>query len=68
MANLAIVEACLLAYTGFEKNQREPLLKFLHENVVFDFPQSLARPSHRSAFFGCELGVYGPAGTSQVGH
>lgn len=41
MSNAAIVEACRLAYTGFEKNQREPLAKFLHEDVVFEFPQSL---------------------------
>jgi uncharacterized protein len=41
MSNTAIVEACRLAYTGFEKNQREPLAKFLHKDVVFEFPQSL---------------------------
>jgi hypothetical protein len=41
MSNAAIVEACRLAYTGFEKNQREPLGKLLDKNVVFEFPQSL---------------------------
>jgi hypothetical protein len=41
MSNAEIVEACRLAYTGFEKNQREPLLKLLHKDVVFEFPESL---------------------------
>jgi hypothetical protein len=41
MSNAAIVEACRLAYTGFEKNQREPLLALLDPAVVFEFPRSL---------------------------
>jgi ketosteroid isomerase-like protein len=41
MSNQAIIEACRLAYTGYEKNNREPLAKLLDENVVFEFPQSL---------------------------
>lgn len=41
MSNAQIVEACRLAYTGFEKNQREPLLKLLDKDVVFEFPSSL---------------------------
>ena len=39
--NSEIIEACHLAYTGFERNQREPLLKFLADDVVFEFPKSL---------------------------
>jgi ketosteroid isomerase-like protein len=39
--NAQIVEAARLAYTGFDKNQREPLLKLLDKDVVFEFPQSL---------------------------
>ncbi|CAN5606656.1 hypothetical protein BH09PSE5_BH09PSE5_35720 [soil metagenome] len=39
--NSKIVKACRLAYTGFEKNQREPLLALLSEDVVFEFPKSL---------------------------
>lgn len=41
MSNSAIVEACRLAYTGFEKNDRGPLGKLLDDNVVFQFPESL---------------------------
>jgi ketosteroid isomerase-like protein len=39
--NQAIVEACRLAYSGFENNQREPLLALLAPDVVFEFPKSL---------------------------
>jgi ketosteroid isomerase-like protein len=39
--NTALVEACRMAYTGFEKNDRAPLLGFLAEDVVFEFPKSL---------------------------
>jgi uncharacterized protein len=39
--NDAIVEACRLAYSGFDKNQREPLLALLAPDVVFEFPKSL---------------------------
>jgi ketosteroid isomerase-like protein len=41
MSNQAIIDACRLAYTGYEKNNREPLAKLLDENVVFEFPPSL---------------------------
>jgi ketosteroid isomerase-like protein len=39
--NKEIVEACKLAYTGFDKNERGPLLLLLADDVVFDFPKSL---------------------------
>lgn len=39
--NTAIVEACRLAYTGFDKNKREQLLGFLASDVVFEFPKTL---------------------------
>jgi ketosteroid isomerase-like protein len=40
-SNAQIVEACTLAYSGFENNKREPLLALLAEDVVFEFPTSL---------------------------
>ena len=39
--NAEIVEACRLAYSGFENNQREKLLSLLAPDVVFEFPTSL---------------------------
>jgi ketosteroid isomerase-like protein len=39
--NAQIIEACRLAYSGFEKNQRAGLLKLLAPDVVFEFPKSL---------------------------
>lgn len=39
--NNEIVEACRLAYTGFEDNKREKLLSLLAPDVVFEFPTSL---------------------------
>jgi len=39
--NEQIVEACRLAYTGFEKNQRDKLLTLMSPDIVLDFPTSL---------------------------
>jgi ketosteroid isomerase-like protein len=39
--NAPLVDACRKAYTGFEKNDRAQLLKFLADDVVFEFPKSL---------------------------
>ena len=39
--NAEIIEACRLAYSGFENNQREKLLSLLAPDVVFEFPTSL---------------------------
>jgi uncharacterized protein len=41
MNNTSLVEACKLAYGGFENNRREALAPFLHPDVVFEFPSSL---------------------------
>ncbi|MDN4056020.1 nuclear transport factor 2 family protein [Massilia sp. YIM B02763] len=41
MSNAPIVEACRLAYSGFERNRRDALASFLHRDVVFEFPESL---------------------------
>lgn len=39
--NSEIVEACRLAFTGFENNQLGPLLAMVAEDLVFEFPKSL---------------------------
>lgn len=39
--NARIIEACRLAFTGFEKNERGPLLALLADDAVFEFPTSL---------------------------
>ncbi len=41
MDNPAIIAACRLAFTGFEKNDRSELVRLLSEDVVFDFSDSL---------------------------
>ncbi|WP_372573632.1 nuclear transport factor 2 family protein [Ruegeria jejuensis] len=41
MSNAEIIEACRLAYSGYEENKREPLIALLDENAVFEFPRSL---------------------------
>jgi uncharacterized protein len=39
--NDEIVEACRLAYNGFERNNRDKLLTLLSPDVIFEFPNSL---------------------------
>jgi ketosteroid isomerase-like protein len=39
--NNEIVEACRLAFSGFEKNDKSKLLALLADDVVFEFPKSL---------------------------
>ncbi len=39
--NSRIVEACRLAFTGFEKNDKTILMNFLADDIVFEFPTSL---------------------------
>ena len=39
--NLEIIEACRLAFTGFEANDKTQLIKLLASDVVFEFPTSL---------------------------
>ncbi|NTE84566.1 SnoaL-like domain-containing protein [Agrobacterium tumefaciens] len=39
--NNEIVEACRLAFSGFEKNDKSKLLPLLTDDVVFEFPTSL---------------------------
>ena len=39
--NSQIIQACRLAFTGFEKNDKSMLLSLLAEDVVFEFPTSL---------------------------
>ena len=41
MSNSAIVAACKLAFTGFEKNDRSEFLQLLATDFVFDIPDSL---------------------------
>jgi ketosteroid isomerase-like protein len=39
--NSAIVEACWLAFGGFEANQKDKLIPFFSPHFVFEFPESL---------------------------
>ena len=39
--NQPVVEACRLAFTGFEKNQMSALRAVLSPDLVFEFPKSL---------------------------
>lgn len=39
--NQKIVEACRLAFTGFDKNNKSKLMALLADDVVFEFPPSL---------------------------
>lgn len=39
--NEAILAACRLAYTGFERNDKSQLISLLSDDVVFEFPKSL---------------------------
>jgi ketosteroid isomerase-like protein len=41
MASHIILEACLRAYTGFEKNERAPLVALFDPEIVFEFPETV---------------------------
>ena len=51
MPNSAIVAACKLAFTGFEKNDRSELLRLFATEFVFDIPDSLP---YGGTFYGKE--------------
>src|ERR1700676_279664 len=51
MSNSAIVAACKLAFTGFEKNDRSELLRLFATDFVFDVPDSLP---YGGTFYGKE--------------
>jgi hypothetical protein len=51
MPNSAIVAACKLAFTGFEKNDRSELLRLFATDFVFDIPDSLP---YGGTFYGKE--------------
>ena len=50
-SNSAIVAACKLAFTGFEKNDRSELLRLFATDFVFDVPDSLP---YGGTFYGKE--------------
>src|ERR1700692_1680432 len=51
MPNSAVVAACKLAFTGFEKNDRSELLRLFATDFVFDVPDSLP---YGGTFYGKE--------------
>lgn len=41
MASEVVLDACRRAFTGFEKNDRAPLLALFGDEVIFEFPETV---------------------------
>lgn len=41
MVSKVVLEACRRAFSGFEQNERAPLLAMFDEGVVFEFPETV---------------------------